>query len=78
MLNKFGTFTYCTKNPVIDYHRLPRNNIARKNLSITLKDIFPSRGLDDLILLKFLRLKAVLLLMANICLEKVAPGDSFS
>ena len=29
------------KNHTIDYHRLPRNDIARKNLSITLKDIFP-------------------------------------
>ena len=47
MLNKFGTFTYCTKNHTIDYHRLSRNNIARKDLSITLKDIFPSRGLED-------------------------------
>ena len=35
------------KNHTIDYHRLPRNNITRKNLSITLKDIFPSRGLED-------------------------------
>ena len=35
------------KNHTIDYHRLPRNNIARKNLSITLKDKFPSRGLGD-------------------------------
>ena len=48
MLNKFGTFWNITpKNHTIDYHRLPRNNIARKNLSITLKDIFPSRGLED-------------------------------
>ena len=46
MLNKFGTFTYFTKSHTIDYHRLPRN-ITRKNLSITLKDIFPSRGLED-------------------------------
>ena len=29
------------KNHTIDYHRLPRNDIARKNLSITLKGIFP-------------------------------------
>ena len=35
------------KNHAIDYHRLPRNNITRKNLSITLRDIFPSRGLED-------------------------------
>ena len=35
MLNKFGTFTYCTKNHTIDYHGLPRNNIARKNLFIS-------------------------------------------
>ena len=47
MPSKFGTFTYCKKNHTIDYHRLPRNNIARKNLSIALKDIFPSRGLGD-------------------------------
>ena len=42
MLNKFGTSTCCTKNQTMDYHKLPRTNIARKNLSNTLKDIFPS------------------------------------
>ena len=40
MLNKFGTSKCCTKNQTMDYHRLP--SIARKNLSNTLKDIFPS------------------------------------
>ena len=48
MLNKFGTFLYTAqKNHTIDYHRLLRNNVTRKNLSITLKDIFPSRYLED-------------------------------
>ena len=42
MLNKFGTSTCCTKNQTMDYHKLPRTNIERKNLSNTLKDIFPS------------------------------------
>ena len=42
MLNKFGTSTCCTKNQTMDYHKLPRTNIASKNLSNTLKDIFPS------------------------------------
>ena len=37
MLNKFGTSTCCTKNQTMDYHKLPRTNIARKNLSNTLK-----------------------------------------
>ena len=49
-LNHHTCFQYLhipQKNHTIDYHRLTRNNNPRKNLSITLKGIFSSRGLED-------------------------------
>ena len=49
-----------------------RDRLIKLGLTTLLK----RRAQGDLI--EFLRLKAVLLLMANICLEKVTLGDSFS